>query len=136
MVRVFIDGASRGNPGFASIAVVIFKNGKEVKRLGHYIGKATNNFAEYMALIFGLIEVIKRGEKNVEVFSDSELIVNQIRGKYKIKNEILKGLNVLCKYLIENFEQFSITFVSRRENRLADKVANEVLNRSLKRRTV
>jgi ribonuclease HI len=128
MVKIFIDGASRGNPGISSIAAVIFRNNKEIRRIGCYIGKNTNNFAEYMALIFGLIEAIKIGDKEVEVFSDSTLIVNQIKGRFKIKNPHLQGLNILCKYIIENFEKFSITTISREKNKLADKIANEVLN--------
>jgi ribonuclease HI len=124
-VQIFTDGAARGNPGPAGIGVVI-RNEKEVLlEVADYIGKATNNVAEYMALIRGLEEAIDMGERSVEVFADSELIVKQIKGEYRVKNEGLAPLHYNAKSLIKKFKDFSITHVPREENEHADLLSNK-----------
>lgn len=128
MVKIFIDGASRGNPGPSSIGIVFLKNNQEIKRVGRYIGKNTNNVAEYISLIVALFEAIQCRQKDVEVFSDSTLLVNQINGTFKIKNPTLKGLHFICKYMVGNFNHFAINSISRDENKLADSIANKVLD--------
>jgi ribonuclease HI len=123
-IQIFTDGAARGNPGPAGIGIVI-RNEKEVLlEVSDYIGKTTNNVAEYMALIRGLEEAIDLGEKNVEVFCDSELMVKQINGEYRVKNEGLIPLYNQVKSLIKQFKHFSINHTPREENKLADKLAN------------
>ncbi|MFA4844021.1 MAG: ribonuclease HI family protein [Candidatus Margulisiibacteriota bacterium] len=124
-VQIFTDGAARGNPGPAGIGVVI-RNEKEVLlEVADYIGKTTNNVAEYMALIRGLEEAIDLGERSVEVFADSELIVKQIKGEYKVKNEGLAPLFYNVKSLIRKFNHFTITHVPREANEHADRLSNQ-----------
>jgi ribonuclease HI len=124
-VQIFTDGAARGNPGPAGIGVVI-RNEKEVLlEVADYIGKTTNNVAEYMALIRGLEEAIDMGQRSVEVFADSELIVRQVNGEYKVKNEGLAPLFYNVKSLIRKFSHFSITHIPREANEHADELSNK-----------
>ncbi len=125
VVQIFTDGAARGNPGPAGIGVVIRTDKEVLLEVADYIGKTTNNVAEYMALIRGLEEAIDMGERSVEVFADSELIVKQIKGEYKVKNEGLMPLFVNAKSLIRKFNHFSITHVPREENEHADLLSNK-----------
>ncbi len=123
-IEVYIDGAARGNPGPAGIGVVI-KNGSQlVEEIGAYIGKATNNMAEYLALIRGLEEVIIRGFKSASFYSDSELLVKQLNGEYKVKHDNLVPLHYHALTLIDRMNQFSIKHVAREKNEHADKMAN------------
>lgn len=124
-VQIFTDGAARGNPGPAGIGVVI-RNEKEVLlEVADYIGRATNNVAEYMALIRGLEEAIDMGEGSIEVFADSELMVRQIKGEYRVKNEGLAPLFLNARSLIKQFKHFSITHVPREANEHADLLSNK-----------
>jgi len=124
-IEVYVDGASRGNPGEAGIGIVIKQSGKVLLEVGSYIGKTTNNVAEYMALIRGLEEAIIMGDENVKIISDSELMVKQIKGEYKVKNEGLKPLYFHAKELIKKLKKFEIEHAYREENKHADKLANE-----------
>lgn len=120
------DGASRGNPGPAGIGIVLESlDGGIVDELAEYIGHATNNVAEYNALIRGLEEAAKHGAMEVTVFSDSELLVRQMNGEYRIKNEGLKPLFMQATELARTrFGKFTITYVPREQNRRADRLAN------------
>ncbi|MFH1826016.1 MAG: ribonuclease HI family protein [bacterium] len=123
--QIFIDGAARGNPGPAGIGVFI-KNDKAIlAEVSDYIGKTTNNVAEYMALIRGLEEAIDLDEDRVEVYSDSELLVKQIQGEYRVKNEGLIPLHHHAKSLIRKFKHFMISHIIREQNKMADKLANK-----------
>ncbi len=124
-IEVYVDGASRGNPGPAGIGIVIKQGNKILLEIGSYIGKTTNNVAEYMALIRGLEEAIIMGDENVKVISDSELLVKQIKGEYKVKNEGLKPLFLHAKELIKKLKNFEIEHAFREENKHADKLANQ-----------
>ena len=124
-VQIFTDGAARGNPGPAGIGVVIRTDKEVLLEVADYIGKTTNNVAEYMALIRGLEEAIDLGQRSVEVFADSELIVRQIKGEYRVKNEGLAPLFYNATSLIKKFKHFSITHVPREENEHADKLSNK-----------
>jgi len=124
-IEVYIDGAARGNPGPAGIGVVIKDGTKIVDEIGAYIGKATNNFAEYLALIRGLEEVLVRGFKSAAFFSDSELLVKQLNGEYKVKHENLVPLHYHILTLVSRMKDFSITHVRREKNEHADRMANE-----------
>jgi len=124
-VQIFTDGAARGNPGPAGIGVVIRTDKEVLLEVADYIGKTTNNVAEYMALIRGLEEAIDMGERSVEVFADSELIVKQIKGEYRVKNEGLAPLHYNAQSLIKKFKHFSITHVPREENEHADLLSNK-----------
>jgi ribonuclease HI len=131
-VIINVDGAARGNPGPAAIGAVI-KNetGTVIARLSHPLGVTTNNQAEYQAIIAALEKAISLGVKQVRVKSDSELVVNQINGKYKIKNTALRPLYVKVVALIGKLEGFSIIYVPREQNAGADALANKALDRHL-----
>ena len=128
-LQVFIDGASRGNPGPASVGVV-FKDskGKPSKTLSIPIGIATNNTAETLALIFALQEAIIMGEDSLEVFTDSELIAKQFSGEYKIKDASLKTFALLVRHLRKGFKHLSVAHVPREKNKEADQAANDALD--------
>lgn len=123
-VSLFTDGAARGNPGPAGIGIVIKKGHELLLETSAYLGKTTNNVAEYLALIRGLEEALLLGAKEVECFSDSELLVKQITGEYKVKNEGLIPLHYHLKSLINKFKHFAITHKVREENKHADDLAN------------
>lgn len=123
-----IDGASSGNPGDASIGVVLKDNlHKKEETISQYIGKTTNNFAEYQALIIGLERAIELGIKDVHVKSDSELLVKQLKGEYKVKSDNLKELNHKAANLIKSFSFFKIEHVRREFNKEADKLAKKAI---------
>ncbi|MFQ5646443.1 MAG: ribonuclease HI family protein [bacterium] len=129
-LEIFIDGASRGNPGEAAGAAVIFdQSGAVIGEAGKYLGKATNNVAEYNALIVGLNEAAVLGGKVLKIFSDSELLVKQWNGIYRIKKPELQRLSIQARNLAVKFEKVSLRHVYREDNKEADKLANQVLNK-------
>lgn len=124
-----VDGASRGNPGPAAYAVVLRSpEGKAVCRLGKYIGRETNNVAEYYGLIFALDTATARGIRNLRVRSDSELMVQQMKGTYRVKSAGLRPLHEKAKSLARGFDFFAIEHVYRESNREADALANAALD--------
>jgi ribonuclease HI len=127
-IEVHIDGAARGNPGPAGIGIVIKDGPKVIEEIGAYIGKTTNNVAEYLALIRGLEEALIRGFKSASFFSDSELLVKQLNGEYRVKHDNLVPLHYHVLTLIERMKDFSIKHVTRDKNEHADKMANEGLD--------
>ena len=127
--QVFCDGASRSNPGDASIGVSIGLDGKEVHAISKKIGIATNNEAEYQALIDGLNFCIDNSIKEIDVFLDSNLVVEQVNKNYKVKAENLKVLNSKVDELIEEFNFIEINHVYREENKRADQLANMALDK-------
>jgi ribonuclease HI len=124
-IEVYVDGAARGNPGPAGIGVVIKDGPKLIEEIGAYIGRSTNNIAEYIALIRGLEEVLIRGITSARFYSDSELLVKQLNGEYKVKHENLVPLHYHILTLIDRMKDFSIKHVTRDKNEHADKLANE-----------
>lgn len=131
---MFTDGASRGNPGEAGIGVVIKSaEGKVLKEISAYAGKATNNIAEYLAFIRGLEEALLLGSGEASFFLDSELLVKQINGSYKVKNEGLQPLFLHAKQLIGKFKKFSIEHKRREENEHADELANQGIDDNFKK---
>lgn len=130
---IYIDGSSFGNPGDAGIGVIFSQGENTVKNLSRYIGKETNNVAEYTALIYALREALIMNLRVVNLYSDSELLVRQVKREYKVKNEGLKNLFDQATGLIKGFEHFSITRIPREQNSGADKLARlAIKNRSLK----
>jgi ribonuclease HI len=130
------DGGARGNPGPAGYGVVIQdQSGKKVVHLSEYLGHQTNNFAEYQGLIAALEYAVQHGPKALKLISDSELLVRQIKGIYKVKNATLKDLHGRAKELIAQLEWFSIGHALREHNRDADRLANEAMDRGVGRRT-
>jgi ribonuclease HI len=124
------DGGARGNPGPAGYGVVIQDEaGRKVAALSQYLGHQTNNFAEYQGLIAALEYAIEHGHKALKVVSDSELLVRQIKGIYKVKNATLQELHARAKQLIAQLEWFSIDHALREHNREADNLANEAMDK-------
>jgi len=129
------DGGARGNPGPSGYGVVIQDEaGKKVASLSQYLGHQTNNFAEYQGLIAALEYAINHGHKALKVVSDSELLVRQIEGIYKVKNATLKDLHGRAKELIAKLEWFSIGHVLRGHNQEADHLANAAMDQGMGRR--
>jgi ribonuclease HI len=124
-----IDGGSRGNPGPASYGVVVREpGGNVVARLKKYIGRTTNNVAEYYGLIAALDYAQARSLRGVRIESDSELLVKQMRGQYKVKSPDLRPLFEQARKMAQSFASFSITHVYREQNREADSLANQALD--------
>jgi acyl dehydratase/ribonuclease HI len=124
-----IDGAARGNPGPASYGVVVKRpDGTALESLGKYIGRYTNNVAEYYALIAALDYAVAHGLKRLRVLSDSQLIVNQMKGLYKVKHPDLRPLHERAKKQAGGLESFTIQYVPREQNREADAAANAALD--------
>jgi len=124
------DGGARGNPGPAGYGVVIQDEaGRKVAALSQYLGHQTNNFAEYQGLVAALEYAIEHGHKALKVVSDSELLVRQIKGIYKVKNSTLQELHARAKELIAQLEWFSIDHALREHNREADELANQAMDK-------
>jgi ribonuclease HI len=127
--RLFCDGASRGNPGPAGAGAALFDPRGEVKaQLARYLGETTNNVAEYQALILGLQEAARLRARKLQVFADSELLVRQLNGQYRVKSPHLLPLWRLVKDELQNFATYTISHVPRAENRLADELANQAID--------
>jgi len=122
------DGGARGNPGPAGAGFVIEADGAVMCSAGRYLGEVTNNVAEYEALIWGLENVRAHGFSEVSVFADSELLVKQVKGLYRVKNEGLKPLFTRVMQLVREFRGFEITHVRREENAAADAMANAAMD--------
>jgi len=127
--QLFCDGASRSNPGDASIGISILLDGKEVHTISKKIGIATNNEAEYQALIDGLNYCVDNSIKEIEVFLDSNLVVEQVNKNFKVKAGNLKVLNSKVDDLIQAFNFIEINHVYREENKRADQLANMALDK-------
>jgi ribonuclease HI len=124
------DGGARGNPGPAGYGVVVQdESGRRVAALSEYLGHQTNNFAEYQGLIAALEYAIQHGPKALKVISDSELLVRQIKGIYKVKNATLQELHGRAKELIAQLDWFSIGHALREHNQEADRLANEAMDK-------
>ncbi|GAH90280.1 unnamed protein product [marine sediment metagenome] len=126
---IYADGASRGNPGPAAIGAVIKdERGRLIASISQRIGKATNNQAEYRAIISALEEADRLGARQVDIKMDSELVVKQINGEYRVKKATLKPLYRQVKQRQGSLEGFTITHILRQQNIEADKLANKALN--------
>jgi ribonuclease HI len=125
---IYTDGASQGNPGQSSIGAVIQDGqGKTVARISRRIGHATNNQAEYRAIIAALEEAVRLGAEEVDIKSDSELVVKQLKGRYRVKKVTLRPLYQKVVQLTGSFAAFTITHIPRTQNRQADRLANKAL---------
>ena len=128
------DGGARGNPGPAGYGVVIKdESGRKVAALSEYLGHQTNNFAEYQGLIAALEYAIEHGPKALKLISDSELLVRQIKGIYKVKNAVLQDLHGRAKELIGQLDWFSIGHALREYNQEADRLANDAMDKGMGR---
>jgi ribonuclease HI len=127
-----VDGGARGNPGPAAVgAVVTAPDGAVLAEEGEYIGEATNNVAEYRAVLLGLRLARELGAAEVEVVNDSELVARQIGGAYKVKHPGLRPLFVETMAALRDFDRWSVRNVRREANERADELVNEALDRAL-----
>jgi len=127
-VTIFTDGASKNNPGPSAIGAVIKdQQDQTIARISQGIGHSTNNQAEYKAIIAALEEAIRLGARQVNLNSDSELVVRQLKGKYRVKKAALKPLYQQVKQLQSRLESFTINHIPREQNREADNLANAAL---------
>ncbi len=127
--RLSTDGGARGNPGPAAFAYVLeSEDGSVLDARGEPIGVATNNVAEYRALVAGLAKAAELGLAEVEVVSDSELLVRQMRGEYRVKNAALRELSLEAARLARRFDRVTYRAVRREHNELADRLVNEALD--------
>ena len=128
-VTVNVDGGSRGNPGPAAIAAVVRgPDGAVLEEAGEAIGEATNNVAEYRALLLGIERARAHGAEEVNLLGDSELIVRQVQGRYKVKDANLRGYHAQVREALKGLSSWSIGHVRRERNADADRIVNEVLD--------
>src|SRR3989344_2530241 len=128
-LKTYSDGGARGNPGPAAIGVVVYsETGSVLFQVGEYIGETTNNQAEYKALIVAMEKALGFGGTHVTCYLDSELVVKQMQGKYKVREEGLQALATQALKMIKNFSSVEFVHVRREKNKLADKLVNEALD--------
>ncbi len=130
--QIYVDGASSGNPGNSGAGIVMFnEDGNEVFRDSVFLGKMTNNMAEYEALIWALEKARESGIQDIVVYTDSLLMANQVNGIYKINNNTLRQYVTKIKSLTCNFNRFKIQYIPREQNRVADKLAKDGIKKGV-----
>lgn len=130
---IFSDGGSRGNPGPAACGVVIYNEKKEeIAKIAKYIGNTTNNQAEYKALIFGLEKAVDLKAKELRCYLDSELVVKQLNGEYKVKDKAIELLFIKIHNLTLSFKSVTFKHIRREKNKEADRLVNLALDKKLK----
>jgi len=128
-LAIYVDGASRGNPGRAGIGLAIYDNkGNILKRMNEYIGQTTNNVAEYTALIWGLQEALILNATCLTIYTDSQLITRQLEGSYRIKDNTLRRFYRQVQHLMRGFDSVSIEHIERKQNKEADRLANRAID--------
>lgn len=133
---IYADGAARGNPGPAGVGVVIADGqGEVLRQLSAYIGRATNNVAEYKALLLALREAAKLQAEEIEIRLDSQLLKRQLRGEYKVKSRRLRPLYEQVQALLSPYGSVTIVHIPRQGNRQADRLANRAIKVALKGRS-
>lgn len=132
-LEIYIDGASKGNPGPSGIGVVICQDRQVLKNISNYIGSSTNNLAEYTALIYALQEALILRAKSLKINTDSELLYRQIKKEYKVRNHNILGLYNQVLHLMSAFKEVSIKHISREENKGADKLATRAIKEATKK---
>ncbi|MFA5095934.1 MAG: ribonuclease HI family protein [Candidatus Omnitrophota bacterium] len=131
-LEIYIDGASKGNPGPSGIGVVICRGEETVRNISAYIGRATNNIAEYTALIYALKEALAMKADAVRIKTDSQLLARQLNKVYKVKHANIVGLYNEAIRLLAAFKAASVTDIPREENCGADKLATQAIKKELK----
>jgi len=129
-LEIYIDGASKGNPGPAGIGVIIIDAGQVVRNISVYLGHATNNYAEYTALIHALQEALLLKAEKIVINTDSELVCRQINGLYKVRSAEIMALYLQAKRLIPAFKEVSVRHIPRENNKGADKLANQAVQQA------
>lgn len=128
-LTVNVDGGARGNPGPAAIGAVLSDgSGEVIAERSETIGRATNNVAEYRALLAGIELAAANGATELEIRGDSELVVRQVEGRYKVKDATMRELHAEVKWALEGFERWSISHVRREQNAEADRLVNQALD--------
>jgi len=128
-LTIYVDGGSRGNPGPSGIGVVILDaNGKRLKDLSKYIGEATNNIAEYNALLYGLEEALILRADDIIINMDSELVAKQLTGDYRVKDPNIRPLFDRAINMLKSFNNFEVRHIEREMNKEADKLVNKAIN--------
>lgn len=130
-LEIYIDGASKGNPGHSGVGIVIYRDGLRIKNISNYIGTATNNVAEYTALIYALQEALLLKAKSLKINTDSQLLARQLNKIYKVKHAGIIYLYNRAVHLLTGFEKVLINHISRQENSLADKLATKAIKLAL-----
>ncbi|MCF7917024.1 MAG: ribonuclease HI family protein [Candidatus Omnitrophica bacterium] len=125
MITAYIDGSSIGNPGKAGVGYLIRKGNKLIQEESIYLGIQSNNFAEYMGLIFALTDILAQGEKDCHIYTDSKLVCEQIKGNFKVKHQNILPLYTLAKRMISKLDKFKIEHILRDKNKEADKLARK-----------
>ncbi len=128
---LFVDGAARGNPGPAGAGAVLTDSAGQVRgRISHFLGRATNNVAEYRALLLGLELARQRGVRRLRIFADSQLLVEQLNGRYRVRAPHLKPLYAAARQALAAFQTYSLTHVDRSANQEADRLANQAIDQA------
>jgi ribonuclease HI len=128
-VEIFVDGGARGNPGPAGVGVLILDaSGKKIKDVSKYIGEATNNIAEYSALLYGLEEALILRADEIKINLDSELVARQLSGEYRVKDANIRPLFERAVNMLKSFKNFEINHIDRSKNKEADKLVNKAIN--------
>jgi len=133
-LEIYIDGASKGNPGPSGIGVVICRDSQTIKNISSFIGNTTNNVAEYTALIYGLQQGLMLKVERIKINTDSQLLYRQLKKIYKIKNPNILGLYNQVQHLISAFQEVSFNHIPREKNRGADKLASQAVKEALKKK--
>jgi len=131
-LTIYTDGASRNNPGEAGAGIFILRDGEPFQQIARYLGTTTNNIAEYTAAIIALEQAVKLGASRVTLNADSELLVKQLNGQYKVKNEGLKPLHAKVKELIAKISSVEVRYIPREKNKEADALANKAIDEKIK----
>jgi ribonuclease HI len=131
-LEIYVDGASKGNPGHSGVGIVIYRNGKVLKRISSYIGKTTNNIAEYTALIYALEEALLLKAGSLEINTDSQLMARQINRIYKVRHGGLIALYERAMHLLAGFEKTVVKYIPRENNACADKLATQAIKNRLR----
>lgn len=131
-IEVYIDGASKGNPGPSGIGVVVCRGSEVIKNVSEFIGEHTNNVAEYTALLYALQEALLLKAESLIIHTDSELLFRQVKKLYKVKSPNILGLYNQAMHLLSGFKEFSIHHIPREQNRGADKLANLAVKKQKK----
>ena len=129
ITEVYIDGASRGNPGESGIGVLVIRPDASREEIREYIGRGTNNEAEYKALIKALAYLVAEGSATVKIHTDSQLVASQMNGLWKVKDPKLRILHSEAKKLVSSIPTFEIEYIPRERNTEADGLANEAIDR-------
>ncbi len=131
-LKVYSDGAARGNPGPAGAgAVLVSPDGATVASLGRFLGEATNNYAEYHGLILGLQRALELGVSEVQVYADSQLVIRQLGGQYRVRNEGLRPLFDEALRLLRSFRKYELHHIPRERNTAADEMSNRAIDEKM-----